>query len=89
MRVISCNERNDPVERMVRDMTAKEFVEWLVEHHNLPKGSAETVEMNLREQYKWHRLQGRLDRGGTAMVIAEMLQMRQSPKTLERPPKES
>lgn len=70
---------------MVRDTTPEEFVEWLVEYHGLPKGSARTVEMNLREQFKWHRLQGRLDRNTTAGLVAELLLMRRSPMTLEKP----
>lgn len=88
MKNASCNERKDPVERMVHDLTAAEMVEWLIEYHGLDKGSAETVEINLREQLKWHRLQGRLDRGGFALIAAELLRMRRSPMTLERPSKE-
>lgn len=86
---LSCDERVDPVSRMVRDLTAQEFVDWLIEYHGLPAASASTVEMNLREQYKWHRLQGRLDRSGAALVVAELLQMRRSPLALElRPQKQ-
>lgn len=85
MKKRSCDERRDPVARMVRDLTAREFVDWLVEHHGLPKGSADTVESNLREQYKWHRLQGRLDNNPTAHLLATILSMRASPKALERP----
>jgi hypothetical protein len=85
MKTISCNERTDPVARMVRDMTAKEFVEWMVEHHALPAGSASTVESNLREQYKWHRLQGRLDNNPTASLLATLFCLRASTKALNRP----
>lgn len=89
MKDLECQKRKDPVARMISDITALEVVEWLIEFHGLDKSSAETVERNLREQFKWHRLQGRLDRGGFAVVMAELLQMRRSPMTLERPPKES
>lgn len=82
---MKCNERKDPVDQMVRDMTAKEVVDWLVEYHRLPKSSASTVESNLREQFKWHRLQGRLDRGGFALIVACMLNMRSSVMKLVRP----
>jgi hypothetical protein len=69
---------------MVRDLTPAEFVQWLVEYHGLPAESANTAESNLREQLKWHRLQGRVERGGVALVIAEMLCMRRTPMILER-----
>lgn len=81
----SCDEREDPVERMVRDLTAEEFVAWLVKYHNLPESAGDTVVRNLREQYRWHRLQGRLDKSGAALVIAELLNMRRSPLMLETP----
>lgn len=83
-----CNQRIDPVSRRVRDLSASEFVAWLVEYHGLPASSAKTVEDNLLEQYQWHRLQGRLDQHGTAAVIATMLHMRQSPMALIPPKKE-
>lgn len=59
-----------------------------MEYHHLPKASAETVEMNLREQYKWQRLQGRLDQRPTAAIVAELLHMRQSVAVLETPGRE-
>lgn len=80
-----CHKREDPVERLVTDCTAAEFVQWLVKSHNLPEGSAKTVEMNLREQFRWHRLQGRLDTHPTALVVAQLLGMRADIKKLERP----
>jgi hypothetical protein len=83
-----CNERRDPVARMVSDLSAQEVVEWLIEYHGLNEESAKTVEMNLREQFKWHRLQGRLDRGGFAVIVAELLRLRRSPMTLEKPSRE-
>lgn len=83
----TCTQRKDPVARMVRDMTAQDVVNWLVEYHGLPKSSADTVEMNLREQFKWHRLQGRLDQNTTAGLVAQLLVMRQSPMVLEKPVK--
>lgn len=84
---MNCDDRKDPVDRMIRDMTAEETVAWMVKYHGLSEGSAETVAMNLREQYKWHRLQGRLDHSGAALVIAELLQMRRSTLSLEKPKK--
>ena len=83
----SVDERTDPVSRMVRNMTAQETVDWLVKYHGLPESSAATVEANLREQYKWHRLQGRLDTRPTAAVVAQLLCLRQSVKALEKPEK--
>ena len=85
MKNAECNERKDPVERMVHDLSAEQMVEWLIEYHGLDKFSAETVEMNLREQFRWHRLQGRLDRDDLAATMAELLNMRQSPLLLESP----
>lgn len=82
---MKCDERTDPVERLVRDCSAQEMVEWMVKHHGLNPDWAETIEINLREQFRWHRLQGRLDRCGTALVIAELLLMRRSPMLLSSP----
>lgn len=80
--------RKDPVGRMVCDLTAKELVDWMVKYHKLPVDSASTVEMNLREQYKWHRLQGRLDRGFKVLfAIAGLLRIRQNAMVLECPTK--
>lgn len=44
--------RKDPVARMVCDLSAEEVVGWLIEFHGLDKSSAQTVEMNLREQFR-------------------------------------
>ena len=85
MKKRKCDENPDPVSRLVRDLTAEEMVAWLVEYKGLPESSAENVTMNLREQYRWHRLQGRLDRSLMAAAIAELLLMRRSPKALETP----
>lgn len=82
---LSCQKRADPVDRMVSDLTAEEFVAWLIEYHGLPACARDTVVSNLREQYKWHRLQGRLDRNTTAGLVAELLLMRQSPMALKTP----
>lgn len=73
----------DPVQRLVRALTAEEFVDWLIEGHGLNKESAKTVAHNIREQYRWHRLQGRLDHQPAIAALAEVWQMRQSPKFLE------
>lgn len=88
MKELSCNKREDPVACMVRDMTAEEMVAWMVEYHGLNAGSARTVIINLAEQYRWHRLQGRLDRNTTAGLIAELMVMRRSPLLLVTPRKD-
>lgn len=80
-----CNTRPDPVARMVRDLSPEEIVAWMVEYHGLPESSTQTVIINLREQYKWHRLQGRLDNNTTAGLVAELLLMRRSPMLLKTP----
>lgn len=87
MSAASCDQRKDPVARMVRDMTAEEMVDWMVKYHGLPEGSRDTVVSNLREQYRWHRLQGRLDRTPTVQLLAQMLAMRQSSQALATPPR--
>jgi len=79
------DKRPDPVSRLVRNIEAREMVQWLVQYHGLPESSAETVESNLREQFKWHRLQGRLDARPIAAVIAELFAMRHSPMILNTP----
>ncbi len=79
------DKRDDPVDRLVRDCTPAEFVEWLVKYKKLPPEQAENVEINLREQFKWHRLQGRLDRPSFAAVLAQLLGLRGSPSRLRRP----
>lgn len=79
------SQNKDPVQRLVQTMTAEETVAWMVEYHGLNATSAETVARNLREQFKWHRLQGRLDTNSTAGLIAQLLVMRASVKTLEKP----
>ncbi|MBN3822299.1 hypothetical protein G3O00_01530 [Burkholderia sp. Ac-20384] len=76
---------NDPVQGMVRALSAKEMVDWMVKHHGLPEGARQTVEMNLREQFKWHRLQGRLDRGGWLNFFATLFGLKQSPLALNKP----
>lgn len=82
-------KRSDPVARQVSSLTAEEVVEWLVKYHGLQPSSADTVTSNLRSQFRWHRLQGRLDQRPTAALIAQLLLMRQSVKALETPPKPS
>lgn len=82
---LSCDERADPVDRRIRDLTAKEFVDWLVKYKGLPEEARENVEVNLREQYCWHRLQGRLDRHPFAALVAQLLLLRRGTKSLERP----
>lgn len=71
---LSCDKKLDPIERKIRNLTAKEFVDWMIKYHGLPKGSAETVRMNLDEQYKFHNLNGRLKSNAlTAEKMADAL----------------
>lgn len=83
---LSCDKRKDPVSRLVRDLTPSEVVSWMVQFHGLPVESAETVETNLRSQFKYHRLQGRLDRNSGLAILAELWKCRQTAKILERSP---
>ena len=76
--------REDPVARLVCDTTAEECVDWLVKYKGLPETQRQNVEGNLRDVFKFHRLQGRLDRNTTAGLIAELLLMRRHVKTLEK-----
>lgn len=82
--IAACHLREDPVARAVKDMSAEEVTAWLVKYHGLKQESAETVISNLREQFIWHRLQGRLDQRSTAAVIAEVWELRQTVKNLKR-----
>lgn len=71
---LSCDKHKDPVARKVRDTTAKEFVDWMVKYHGLPKSSVSTVLVNLDEQFKYHNLRGRLQAGAlTADKLADSL----------------
>lgn len=74
-----CNTSADPV----RDLSAEAFTAWLIECHGLPESAQLTVVGNLREQFKWHRLQGRLDRHPVLSLLAELLALRWPVKTLE------
>ena len=80
---LSADKRKDPVARLVRDLTAEEMVGWLVKYHGLPEGESSIVMSNLKEQYKWHRLQGRLDRSRPLRTLAWLLHAWRRPKTLE------
>jgi hypothetical protein len=57
-----CNKRTDPVDRLVKDISAEEIVDWMIEYHGLSKDSRRTVVSNLRDNLHFHRLRGRLDR---------------------------
>lgn len=83
--VFEMDKRDDPVDRMLRDCTAGEFVEWMVRYHGLSTDSAKTIEINLREQFKWHRLQGRLDRPSALTVLAQIVGARGSVSQLNTP----
>jgi hypothetical protein len=76
---------DDPVQRMVSAGTPEFFVTWLIEHHGAKESSRKTIESNLREQFRWHRLQGRLDRGGWLNFFATLMGLKQSPIELKTP----
>jgi len=78
-------ETDDPVQRRVCALTAHHFTEWLINSHGANRKSDVTIESNLIEQFQWHRLQGRLDRGGLLQFIATWLGLRQSPLELKHP----
>jgi hypothetical protein len=80
----ACSSRPDPVDRMVRDCTAAEFTDWLVWAKSMPEECRENTESNLREQFKWHRLQGRLDHQSFLSLLAHLWGLR-TKKSLERP----
>jgi hypothetical protein len=75
----------DPVQDITQALSSKAMVDWLVEHHGLKESSRVTVEMNLRGQFRWHRLQGRLDRGGWLNFFATLMGLKQSPLELAKP----
>lgn len=87
------NQTNpDPVSRMVAHGTAREYVDWMRFRGDISRAEAEPnadgwncLECNLREAFKWHRLQGRLDRHPILAIIAQLMGLRQSVKVLERP----
>jgi hypothetical protein len=77
-------KREDPVDRLVYDLTAEEFVEWLVF-----RGSMDTIEANvvdnLRSAFQAHRLRGRIDRYPFLIVLGELWGVWKHPKTLSYP----
>lgn len=77
----------DPVEQLIPQITSWSFVAWLVWYKGLDEDVAENVESNLREQFRWARLQGRLDRPSFAAIVAELLRLRRSTESLGAPPK--
>lgn len=80
MKDAECNLRKDPVDRLVRDLTAEEMVDWLIEYKGLPEHSRENTIANLQEQFNWHRLRGRLDRIPTLLVLADLILFRRKEK---------
>lgn len=58
---LSCDKRKDKISRRIRDLTAKEFVDWLIKYHGLPIQARDNVILNLQQQYDFHRIQGRLE----------------------------
>lgn len=59
-RKLSCDDYEPPQHRKVRSCTAKEFTDWMIEHHGLHASSRETVQMNLADQFDYHYLWGEL-----------------------------
>ena len=72
------NKREDRVDRLVHDLSARHFVAWLVEYKGLNESVSENVESNLDDLLRAHRLRGRLDRGGLWAVIISYLEWRTS-----------
>ena len=85
--VLSCDQRPDPVDRMIRDLTPAETVAWLVRYKGLSEDVADNVESNLRESFKWQRLQGRLDQTPWLAVLASLWGLRSEVSRLETPKK--
>lgn len=75
----------DPVDAKIAAMTPEAITDWLVTFHGLPSTSRDTVARNLREQFKFHRLQGRVDQRPALAVLMEIFQLRQDVKELNRP----
>jgi hypothetical protein len=72
----------DCIDDMVRALSAERMVDWLIQSHGLKPTSRDTVLINLREQFRWHRLQGRLDHAPSIAVLAEVWGLRQSTKAI-------
>lgn len=79
------NNPSDPVDAKVAAMTAEEVVEWLTKYHGLAPDSAGTVVMNLREQFRFHRLQGRVDQRPALAVLMDIFKLRQDVQQLRTP----
>ncbi|MES2685716.1 MAG: hypothetical protein V4706_02780 [Pseudomonadota bacterium] len=69
---VACNLRTDPVDRLVKDLSAEETVDWLIEYKGLPESSRENVVTNLKGNLNAHRLRGRLDHWP---IIATLVQI--------------
>jgi hypothetical protein len=79
MAELQCHTRADRVDRLVHDLTAAEITAWLIEHHGLNESSRRTVEINLDESLRFHRLRGRIDRhSGWAALVELWLRVRKS-----------
>lgn len=72
MRQHEYSVREDRVDRLVRDMTAAEVVDWLIEYHGLKESSRETAICNIEENQRFHRLRGRIDRSSALAAIVEL-----------------
>jgi hypothetical protein len=79
------NNAEDPVDAQCAAITAEGMVDWLIKYHSLPEGARDIVTLNLRQQFRWHRLQGRCDRRPFLLVLAELFRVRQSAKELRSP----
>lgn len=67
------DDRKDPVDKQVRDLSPEEIAEWLIKYHHLPEESRSVVVSNLRTQFYWHEIRGRLWRGTLASVLSAVL----------------
>ena len=70
---LECDQQHDPVDRLVRNTTAEEITDWLIKYHGLSEHSRDVVTSNLRQQFLWHRLRGRLDRHPFFALVLELL----------------
>lgn len=80
------SNNNDPVQRMVRVSSPEKFATWLIESHGAAESSRRILEMNIAEQMRWHRLQGRIDRQPLLVGLAELWRLRQPAETLAYKP---
>lgn len=80
------NKQSDPVQNMIRVSSPEKFATWLIDCHGAKASSRRTLETNLAEQMRWHRLQGRIDQSPLLVGLAELWKLRQSPDSLAYKP---